>query len=467
MAINIVNTTNEEKNFNFLTNQSSILHTSDTNNITVNGVNVIVDKPKKGDVMCVTRYTNESGTLLPADSQKVVWIDGLSINPKQLSQEFEPVGICVVVNGNKAMVRYRKEESKRWAAAGRLEIPYCDVMNDNIEYTERISLGYGEEHPEPFVFTSSSRYDFVNQLNDWFLSNDTNYSAELGELNTDLPAVDTSDNTDNKDNFYNRVIVNIYGDGVDFDFLYIVESPIAASTTYIKTKNFYYKNNMFRGREYGGCCRAKYYDYANTKAPNVSSVMTSIDEGYPVRLIDFTDNVKCKILRDNFSSYDEYIDSMMIKYPCGNGGAITEFPSGKENTYKLADCTFLNNITGAQETLYPAANYAASIDIKAPKLCKGNWWLPSIAEIAQIMRDITYDTTFWASNPDIVNIVLEKMVAFDSANWSMLSPYMSRWTSSRNDDTWFYFYRGMNIGDLGCNYKNYTAKVSPITIYEF
>ena len=98
MAINKVNTETQEQDFRFLTNQSSILRTVETNDITVNGVNVIVDKPKRGDVMYIS-------------NQKIIWIDGLSINPKQLPQEYEPVGICLVVNGNKAMVRYRKEES--------------------------------------------------------------------------------------------------------------------------------------------------------------------------------------------------------------------------------------------------------------------------------------------------------------------------------------------------------------------
>ena len=83
MSINKVNTTVEEQSFKFLTNQSSILHTVDTNKITVNGVNVIVDKPKRGDVMCITHY-KEGGILLDASKQKVVWIDGLSINRKQL-----------------------------------------------------------------------------------------------------------------------------------------------------------------------------------------------------------------------------------------------------------------------------------------------------------------------------------------------------------------------------------------------
>ena len=124
MAINKVNTTAEEKSFNFLTNQSTILRTADTNNITVNGVNVIVEKPKVGDVMCVTKYKNDSGTLLDADKQKVIWIDGLSINPDYLSEEYEPVGICLVVKGNKALVKYKRTESHVWAARNNLmELP--------------------------------------------------------------------------------------------------------------------------------------------------------------------------------------------------------------------------------------------------------------------------------------------------------------------------------------------------------
>ena len=72
MAINSVKTTAEEQNFNFLNNQSSILRTVYTNNITYKGVNVIVDKPKAGDVMCVTLHKDADDNLLDSSRQKVV-----------------------------------------------------------------------------------------------------------------------------------------------------------------------------------------------------------------------------------------------------------------------------------------------------------------------------------------------------------------------------------------------------------
>ena len=170
MSINRINTTVEEQNFKFLANQSSILHTVDTNKITVNGVNVIVDKPKRGDVMCITHY-KEGGTLLDANKQKVVWIDGLSIDPTQLSQEYEPVGICLVVKGNKAIVRYREERSLKWLGAKRFKLPIHAKMNSGKPLTVKIMLDGKTDNPKILRLTSTdtaSYGSFVAALNKWF-----------------------------------------------------------------------------------------------------------------------------------------------------------------------------------------------------------------------------------------------------------------------------------------------------------
>ena len=476
MSINKVNTTVEEQSFKFLTNQSSILHTVNTNKITVNGVNVIVEKPKRGDVMCITHY-KEGGILLDASKQKVVWIDGLSINPKQLSQEYEPVGICLVVKGNKAIVRYREERGFRWSAGERWELPNSSIMNDGAEHTLKITLN-GVENPTSLVLTSAdtaSRKAFVNKLNAWFLANDKNYSAELVELNTDLPAVDTTDDKDG-DSYRNRVIVNARFTKDAWNTINIegIGAGTRAIGKHIKAVNWYYLNNGFTRNWEGGCCRAKYYDYiqGNQTAPtgpmtDINIVTGGIWSGKcPARLVDFTDDSNCQILRDNFANYNEYLESMLAKFPCGAGGTITEFPCGKDNTYNLADCTFLDNAKGEQSPLYLAANWAASISLNAPKLGKGNWWLPSSAEITEIMRDITYGTSFWAANPDIINRVLAKLTSISNSGWSMLSASTTRWTSSRYAQYNAYDYHGLN-GYLSYSYFYLGLTVAPITLYEF
>ena len=165
MAINKIYTTAEEQSFKFLTNQSSILRTSNTNNITTHGINVIVSRPNKGDVMCVTRYKN-GDTLLNAEEQKVVWIDGLSIVPEQLSTEFEPVGICVAINGNKAIVKYRKGKNHKWASANSsLLTDTINTLFDSVSHTLTVTLN-GTEYE--FTFTANSYEDFNAKLNNFF-----------------------------------------------------------------------------------------------------------------------------------------------------------------------------------------------------------------------------------------------------------------------------------------------------------
>ncbi len=478
MSINRVNTGVES--FNFLTNQSSILHTVDINKITVNGVNVIVDKPKRGDVMCITKY-KENGNLLEADKQKVIWIDGLSINPKQLSTEYEPVGICIVVNGNKALVLYRQQSTipdgeKRWAMGKRWELPNSSLMNDGVEHSLNITWN-GTVISNPFVYTSSSRKEFVDKLNQWFRENNPGgwreLSAELVELDTDLPATDTSDTKDGN-SYRNRVIVNASTyDNLQNNFkIDGIGNGVSSVGKQITPFPTYFLNSGFRTNTIGGACRAKYYDYIQTKQVAPTGPMTSINKvpggkygALPVRLVDFNGNDNCQILRDNFATYDEYLESNLIKSPCGVG-VLTEDTSGKENTYKLADCTYLDIRTGKQKPLYSSINWAASIGLNAPKLGKGNWWLPSAAEMCEIMRDITYGTTFWATKPDIINSVIAKLKTISPNRWSMLSASSGRWTSSRLSGEIFYYYNP-KIGSLSSIFADYVYELIAITIYEF
>ena len=500
MSINKVNTTVEEQSFKFLTNQSSILHTVDTNKITVNGVNVIVDKPKRGDVMCITHY-KEGGILLDASKQKVVWIDGLSINPKQLSQEYEPVGICLVVKGNKAIVRYREERSLRWSNAKRLKLPIIPQMNDGHSHSYAIVLD-GKWLSQALVLTSAdaaSYSGFVDALNKWFKTNiGQPKDKAITKPNLNNIAYCSAELLSNpEDPLGYEIIVNVNPNTRgEFQFNRIelaLESSIVSSSKYvplgskIRYSDFYYNGCNFSKTWEGGCCRAWYYQYIRAFQGTPGVEMTSINyfvekslavNTLPVKKVDFTDNPYCKLLRDTFASYDEYLNSMMVKYPCSAGGAITESPCGKENTYKLADYTFLDNTTviSGQSPLYPAANWAASISLNAPKLGKGNWWLPSAAEITEIMRDITYGTQSWAANPDIINLVLAKLTSIDNSGWSMLSAQDSIWTSTKCSDFAAYWYDGglgtlFGVNDEDEEYSNlalYNPKmVSPITIYEF
>lgn len=349
MAINKVNTTTEEKNFNFLKNQSTILRTTNTKNITINGVNVIVEKPKVGDVMCVTRYKDTSDTLLGADKQKIIWIDGLSIVPNQLSLEFEPIGICVAINGNKAIVKYKTDDT-----------------SNNRALSLSGTFEGGDAYSEPNVY-----------FNNGFNNNQNGTKADGSPKEPKL----------------------------------------------------------------AGCCKAMFF-YQTQKAtarpnanmPNIFQVPGR--DLMPVRKDDFETNDYCQILRDNFNSYDDYLESMMVKVPYAKGN-VGRFPSGKDITYAFGNPDF-------NATPYKILNWAAGINVNGPNLGTGNWWIPSVAEMALIMRDITYGVPneynvpyFWDSvnidnNTDIVNRVLYKLTDSNTnrTEWHMIRADLSKWTSS-------------------------------------
>ena len=383
MAINQVNTLSEEQNFKFLLNQSSILHNIKTNNITVNGVNVIVDKPKRGDIMCNTRLPDSNG-IIATDEQKIVWVDGLSVNLKYLSEEYEPVGICVSIKGNKAMVRYKTETKETFRYPGATQS--MPILNPNDPCT------------------------------------------------------------------------------------------------------YFYFNNGYRFYEMAPCCRAKYYDVLVEQNVKPSSAMTDItgiygytgSYGLAASPDAFSKNEYCQILRDNFASYDEYFDSMFVKCPCGAGGVIGQTIYGKENTHgsdeKISLSSFTHTQSGSKIFSYPAARLTSNISISNIILStllygEKTWWIPSAAEMVEMMRDVTYGTSFWATNPDIVNSVLAKLNSFDS-NWSMLSASnaenesIERWTSSMYSNDEAYIYNGLS-GMLSKLQVENSAYVTPITIVSF
>ena len=86
--------------------------------------------------------------------------------------------------------------------------------------------------------------------------------------------------------------------------------------------------------------------------------------------------------------------------------------------------------------------------------------------MAQMMRDITYDTTLWDAKPDIVNHVFLKLTSVNSGGWPILSASKDRWTSSRYSQTTEYSYYSTS-GNLEGNFFYNRTAVTPITLYEF
>lgn len=194
------------------------------------------------------------------------------------------------------------------------------------------------------------------------------------------------------------------------------------------------RNQILAKSQYNGMCRARLYDWAhdNTNAYNNPTTemngVTQLFITFPVSEIYFNGDFGWK-LRERFKTYDAYLDACMARpFEIGNG--CMQVRSGKMLCDRMKDTTVL--VRGVEKPAYPAVNYAVNYDAGVEGFGSGSWWLPSMSELAILMRDITYNT----SKPlDVVNKALNK-----KTGWSKISSNIIYWSvlSSSSDYSWYY-----------------------------
>ena len=194
---------------------------------------------------------------------------------------------------------------------------------------------------------------------------------------------------------------------------------------------------------------------------------------FPVSKELFGTSTYCKILRDTYDTYDKYLYSKMIMHPCGKGGAITEQSSGKENTYRLKNFDSLYG--GGKYEPYggvsPASYWCSKIGVDAPNLDAGNWWIPSLAELAQIGYELVGLSNI---SDDIVYKVLDKLKSVwsinDVYNDVSLGDYLTSTIIGTSYNGTYYNYACKNSKLLYfTNISSIPSSgvICPITIYEF
>ncbi len=133
---------------------------------------------------------------------------------------------------------------------------------------------------------------------------------------------------------------------------------------------------------------------------NPSSDVTSIARAYPLCLPAYLGTSQhqsdhCALLR---SKYGEGVDGwirfmkrQMIINPSAFGAMVQD---GKANTYALAGQTYADRDIGEQLPLYPAVDYCAAVGYDCDGLREGDWYLPGIAEVADILSGVTYPAVY-------------------------------------------------------------------------
>ena len=483
MTFNKVTTQADAAKFSFLKDQSTVLHTTESNDVNINGVNVITQTPTRGDVLCITRKMS-NGALLGPDQQDIVWIKGLTVNYAEFPDDiYEPVGIVYKVRGRTAYVRYRTEVSRFYSECDRFDIS-GSAMTDGNKHAVDIIATYNNNTLVKLTnvsFSTTSTKDFAAWLASQFasVSGNTEVSAEYVGPND----YDGSDYTGTD----GRCVVNIrfrtngvwgdikiYNTGTTISLLTASRSiardiPANSSNVRKSGKNIHW----------GGCNYNKFLDYYSvngyTPTSNITNVRSFNDN--PVKRTDFENNTYCALLRETYGTYENYIaEAEMLKWPIGprtdsSMGMYAE--RGAEFTEILSKATYKDPSNGRANTpLYGPAHYCFSeIGANHTSLVPGKWHLPSSAEMFELMQGITYGTNAWSSNPDIIHQVMYKLNdnTYDASKgfrFSLLSASTYRWTSTRCNQDYAYLYSGY-YGFIGSYHFCYSFSVSPITLLTF
>lgn len=480
MTFNKVETQAQAAAFNFLKDQSTVLHTTESNDVNINGVNVITATPTKGDVLCITRKMSDSSLLGP-DKQDIVWVKGMTINFAEFPDDiYEPIGIVYKVRGRVAYVRYRTEVNRRYSYCDRFDIT-GEAMTDSNTHAVDIVAKDGETEILRITNASFSTAS-VSTFTTWLasqlasVSGNTQVSAEYVGPNdadgTDYTGGDGRCVVSIKLTTYQWTSIAIYNTGTTTELLSALRSVVRD----IPANSSNVRNNG--GIKYwGGCNFNKFLDYysVNGETPT-SDITTIINTNYPVKRTDFENNPFCVLLRQNYATYEDYIHANMLAWPIGprSNSAIGLYADkGAEYTNILAKATYKDPANGRANTpLYGPAHYCATeVGANHTLLVPGKWWLPSAGDIIDLMEDVTFGTNAWSENPDIVNQVLMKLNQNTTDEtkgfcFSMLNASTYRWTSTRYNQSSAYFYCNYD-GTIGGYYLYNSYTVSPITQIEF
>ncbi len=398
--------------------------------------NVITKYPKHGDIL-----------VIDADGQKR-FITLESYSDIALPASWTKVGVVEWVRGRKCFCVHKTNSSQKWAE----------------KFLWKIS-GYtldGADHSVTFT---------INKVSASVTYNATDIATLASQIDAVVRATDFGGHSYS---CYVRADEVILQHDTYTTYLAVTATGVSVSAYVAPELTATSTMERFNGARSGegavmSLDRALIYFMSDNSSAtyNPSSVLTSIRTTYPICLPGYLgtsqhrDKDCCKILRDYYGEGEDGWIKFMKRQMVVNPSSFGIMPQdGKQNTYALAGQTYKDRDSGEQKPLYPAFDYAAEVGYDCDGLRVGDWYLPSIAEVADIMDDVTYpaiykdgkSTSVARADADPVNRALNAIGGSAIGNSSLV------WSSCRcNAYIAWYCYGGNGFASFSGFYNRYLA----------
>lgn len=437
---NIQTSTSNLNNFKYLNNQSTVLHIEDSNKLDIHGVNVITNTPSVGDVLCITCKTDESGSLLGPDKQDIVWIKGMTINYNTfLTSMYEPVGIVYKVRGRTAYVRYREEPQLYLGRTLRFDVtPNISLLSGRTaEVSIRIYDSTGSE-----ILTTSGSFagTTVKAFANWLYTTlNIYYGDSTSANNRDVFANYVGSNDEyNYDKLDGKCVLDIKQSDKTQDMIASNIIITNCNVTYHKCAVVPYidtniTNNGNLQHVIHPINYYKFFDWASVNGDTPTKNITTLFDGKIVNQNAFDNNSYCELLRNTYTTYENYLkSSFMMKWPVSSGSnsAVGTYGDDSRKYNEILSNIKIKCTNTTDWNLY--CSIFKTISVNHQLLISSNWCVPTIADMIELMNNVTYDTNEWTTNPDIINQVIIKLnndnTATHGFKFTPLSANVDRWT---------------------------------------
>ena len=343
-------------------------------------------------------------------------------------------GVVFYVRGRNGLLTPGDIGTYKWSDVADFEITKIPDTSGTLAVTlQGVAVGDFE-----YTRAEGTLEEFVSQLNLWLATNAAKWEAYMynGKAYLQLSDYTAYSNTNT---ITGCTLVKLIG------------SELASETVSSSS------NHVRQFTTYNGMCRQRLEEWAtnNTdKNCNPTTRMngtTQLFSTFPVSKT-YYDGELGDGLRENHATYQEYLDATMT-LPFEMNRGIMQYRDGKRNTELLIAKRLLKR--GEEVCPYTAALKASQYDSGMDGYRAGDYWLPSMHELAILMRDITTGTT---KGDDVINTQLKK------AGLGAISSISNRWSSSRCSayEAW----RCNGFGITGSHYFYYECRVAPVGAFK-
>ena len=355
------------------------------------------------------------------------FIDGKTYVPSSIPSGFTSVGAVVARKGDKALILHKDENTGvKFASCWQHEITgLADHLGTEITIQFRQALTSGNINiGSPLVFTPATLAEAAAAIDTHLRANPGGTAAGAGwnynwhcELALNYAGEEsvivTSDNIVDYRQANAIVDTSASTSGITGTMNMCNFLPAYGDSTMLRV------NGGFGYRPGWNFERLKQWATTNTTIATPSSMVSVHDGSNIVSQDQFENNQYCADLRAEYGTFDNYIKSLMLRWPVRKGGQWSLYGTGKGNTEQLASKTHLN-LAGDTVDTFSAAKWSASKSFDSDGLRLGDWYMPQMDECFDIFAPMKLDGS------DPVNATLKKMTG------NALSLSVSRWVPARN-----------------------------------